>query len=306
MKIHFLNVGHGDMTLVEVCGKNILIDCYISEENYALDSIRKIFNNKIIDYLFITHLHDDHITGLEELVNDGFDIKNIFESGYREKDSKQKVYKYALDLFRKKSAIKLVASEEKINLDPDFSFYCYNSNNGMNDIHYNSLVIKIEENNHSILFAGDTNCEVWQEEIIPNFRYCINADILHASHHGSRSFFYCNNDEPNEVFSYKEHMKAIAPFYTIISAKRKDDVEEDWPPHNDAVELYKKYTKKSVLITGEEDNITLDLDEDIYNISETEKNLLTNDSITSQFDFVPEEYPFVTISKHSKPWCLYG
>ena len=88
MKIHFLNVGHGDMTLVEVCGKNILIDCYISEENYALDSIRKIFNNKIIDYLFITHLHDDHITGLEELVNDGFDIKNIFESGYREKDSK--------------------------------------------------------------------------------------------------------------------------------------------------------------------------------------------------------------------------
>ena len=53
MKIHFLNVGHGDMTLIQTKEKNIMIDCCVSE-NKDLSNILKIFSNKIIDYFFIT------------------------------------------------------------------------------------------------------------------------------------------------------------------------------------------------------------------------------------------------------------
>ena len=63
--------------------KNILIDCNITEDNEALKQINDVFDNKIIDIFIITHLHKDHMQGIKTLLDDGFEIKNIYESGFR-------------------------------------------------------------------------------------------------------------------------------------------------------------------------------------------------------------------------------
>ena len=273
MKIHFLNVGHGDMTLIQTKEKNIMIDCCVSE-NKDLSNILKIFSNKIIDYFFITHLHDDHIRGLKKIIEAGFNIKQVFESGYRDENNNEDTYKYAVKFLKDKSALKLTASSYKINKDDDFSIYCYNSNNEKEeDIHYNSLVLKFEENGKSVLFTGDSNCEVWQNEIMPNFEDFIKSDILHASHHGSRTFFFCNGGDEKTIEPYEEHIKKITPLYTIISAKNNDEKQENWPPHEDAIELYKNYTEKELYITGEDGNITFELSDSCCNIFGYEQNI---------------------------------
>ena len=45
MKAYFINVGHGNMSLVKTDNKNILIDCNITNDNDALKQINEVFDN---------------------------------------------------------------------------------------------------------------------------------------------------------------------------------------------------------------------------------------------------------------------
>lgn len=61
--------------LLEIDGKRILIDCGLaqgekSEEDINWDSF--LYNPKIIDILFITHAHVDHLGRIPKLVHEGF------------------------------------------------------------------------------------------------------------------------------------------------------------------------------------------------------------------------------------------
>lgn len=84
--ISFLNVGQGDSSLIKLPnGTNMLIDCKLNEglltwfENQLpIDDDE----NRILDYLVITHPHEDHIKGIGDLGN-RIKINNIWESGHR-------------------------------------------------------------------------------------------------------------------------------------------------------------------------------------------------------------------------------
>lgn len=275
MKVHFLNVGHGDMTLIETDNLNFLIDCNISNENdSAYKHLEETFNNKVIDYLIVTHPDHDHIRGLKILVENGFDIKNIWESGFRKDESEEvtDAYKYFLKLAQDKSAVTLKASSKIIPLIyNDIDIYCFSSqSDSKKDIHFNSLVLKFDFGGKSVLFTGDSNCEAWKNKIIPTIdNTLLEVDILHASHHGSRTFFYENGGQSREEEKpYEYAIDEINPNYTIISGcSDEDKPNEDWPPHDDAVELYTKKTSStgSVYITGNEDNIMFEIESgDIY------------------------------------------
>ncbi|MDR1168955.1 MAG: MBL fold metallo-hydrolase [Heliobacteriaceae bacterium] len=306
MKVHFLNVGHGDMSLLEVDGKKVMVDCCATDENDALSYVRKVFTDKVIDYLIITHPHSDHIKGLKDLVDDGFEIKQIYESGYRDNDNDEEVYKYAIKLFNEKSAKKLKASGNKVNTDYGFDIHCLNSNNDNGYIHYDSLVIKITENGKSVLFTGDSNCEVWKEKIMPAYSNQIGSDILHASHHGSRTFFFCASEEPKEDKPYKEHITGIVPYYTVISSKSNEEKQEDWPPHEGAVEIYTDYTEKKIYITGEKGNVVFELNEEscsVENLTFNEDSMRIVDGRylrpqTTSVNNINSNYPTTSKSKY--------
>lgn len=289
MKVHFLNVGHGDMTLIEVAGKNILIDCNITEDNKALEKIFKVFPNKVIDIFILTHLHKDHMTGIQMLVDNGYKFEKIYESGFRYSSdndkSKDDLYKSVVEFLEKNNVAKLKASENPFekNDEKNFEMYCLNSCSEHQEdedfsIHYNCLVIKITENGKSVLFTGDTNREVWENLITRNYSDLLKEDIsiLHASHHGSRTFFYsCGKNEEDED-AYTGHLEKITPEYTVISAKSNEEKREDWPPHEDAIKLYKKYTEKSVEETSEEDVLVFEINKYCCNIHESSSKMMLN------------------------------
>ena len=86
MKIVFLDVEQGDSTLVMLeDGTSILVDCNFTDDNITKIK-RYLSENKlspdVIDALFITHPHEDHIRGIGKLYEE-FEICSIYESGHR-------------------------------------------------------------------------------------------------------------------------------------------------------------------------------------------------------------------------------
>ncbi len=293
MKAYFINVGHGNMSLVKTDNKSILIDCNITNDNDALKQINEVFDNKIIDIFIITHLHKDHMQGINALIDDGFEIKNVYESGFRysaDNDcAKEDLYKEVVKFLDDYNAEVPEPSTNAFVKDGDLNLYCLNSfrNTDIEDeniaIHYNCLVIKIEESNNSILYCGDTNREIWEDEIADEFKHLLETNILLASHHGSRTFFFNNGKNSDDEDAFEEHIENIIPEYTIISAKNNDEKKEGWPPHEEAINLYKKYTKESVEITGEKDTLIFELNDNGVVQGKHLRNSSINESIAGLY-----------------------
>lgn len=280
MKINFMNVGEGDMTILEIEEKIILIDVNISSrDDEVYKKLKQVARNGIIDYLIVTHPHSDHIKGIN-IINEDFEIKNIWESGFRFKNGEDEDYQNFINLIEKKGSKQLKASKEKIEFpNENVEIYCLNSknNNVQEDNpdgpHYNCLVIKLIYKNVSILFTGDSNWKVWSERILDTYGNLIDSDILHASHHGSRTFFLLESEEHDAKHNV-EHLENIEPRYTIISAwteeEKKKAGKPDFPPHEDAIDLYEEYTTEDggVYITGNEGNIIFDIEENNIELDE--------------------------------------
>jgi len=284
MKIHFLNVGHGDTTLVDFDGVYMLIDCKISSKNdAAYKYIDKVIPKpqdkdakKKLDYLVITHPDKDHITGLD-IIDENFEIGEIWESGFRRSEDEEECAEYEifLELIEKITTKQLSAGSNKLSFPIDkVEAYCLCSkSNDDDDIHYNSLVLKFVEGNKSIIFTGDSNCEAWKNKVVKYYKSLLDADILHASHHGSRSFFFEEGQDKDEDEPYTDGLEAISPVYTVISGCDSDDKEkEDWPPHDDAVALYEEYTSSDggVYITGKDGNLVFELTGDEIKFDESD------------------------------------
>jgi len=71
-------------------------------------------------------------------------------------------------------------------------------------IHEQSGVIKFTYKEKSILMTGDSDKKAWVDHITNYYNDCLNADVLSASHYGSRSFFKNGEDDENP---FTDHIK---------------------------------------------------------------------------------------------------
>ena len=185
LQIYFFNVGQADCILVRNNGKNMLIDAGDNEDGPLLVKyIKKLGINKI-DYLIGTHVHEDHIGGMDNIIKE-FDIGEIYIP-YTTNKSKRKFYEDVINEVKqkelsinyKKVGDKFELGEAKCeiksidNSDPTSS----------SKINSTSIVIQMEANNNKYLFMGDaeddveTNSKITWEDI----------DVLKVGHHGSNT-----------------------------------------------------------------------------------------------------------------------
>ena len=280
MKIHFINVGHGDMTLIDFGGVFMLIDCKISStDDEAFKYIEGVISSpkesikKIIDYVVVTHPDADHVKGLD-IINENFQIGVIWESGFRRSEDADESPEYDvfLEVLGKADSTQLKASSSKLSFSLDgVEVYCLcTKSNEDDEAHYNSLVLKLVSGEKSVIFAGDSNCEAWKNKVVKDYVSMLDADVLHASHHGSRSFFFEADDQDREE-PYIEGIEGVSPDFTVISGcDPKDKVKDDYPPHDDAIELYEDYTDKGggVYITGKNGTLVLEIGEGTVELME--------------------------------------
>ena len=77
LNIFFLDVGQADSSLIVYNDMSMLIDAgNINDGNLILEGIKKLGLNDI-DYIIGTHIHEDHLGGLKDIVK-GIDVGKIY------------------------------------------------------------------------------------------------------------------------------------------------------------------------------------------------------------------------------------
>jgi beta-lactamase superfamily II metal-dependent hydrolase len=70
LRVYFVDVGQGDGSLIITpSGKTIVIDCNTGYGEETLKILNENGYSNTIDYMIATHYHEDHIGGLDEIIN---------------------------------------------------------------------------------------------------------------------------------------------------------------------------------------------------------------------------------------------
>lgn len=199
MKVHFIDVGQGDSTLITCGDHSMLIDTGDDSKGTTIQNYLKKQKVENLDYLILTHPDADHIGGAPVIITK-FNINKVFMSDY-EKDNKtyQKLIQ-ALDNKQLKYSTPKVGSQyflgtAKITILAPNAEY-----DNPND---SSIALSIQNGNNKFLFTGDAS-ESAEEDIVKN-NDDISADVYKAGHHGSK------------YSTSKFFFKAVNPKYAVIS-----------------------------------------------------------------------------------------
>jgi competence protein ComEC len=279
-EVHCTNSGQGNSIALRLPDDAFMvvdIDCsddtpvdpvsYLKElvpEEYDADEERYI---RRLACAAVTHPHQDHISGLKSLVESGFVFDEVWESGHRLSEDQAKDnpayedYLGVIEEYKAKGKVKKpTAASGKWREDfHGTEISCLGPSKHLNAadaddtsreaIHNRCLILRIATDEMSVLLPGDSAVNQWRDRIMPNFdEGVLEADVLVASHHGSRTFF----KEDEEDDPYEAAIDAISPNYTLISVGKDNDYDH---PHKDALKLYQEYTGDGVAQTKIEGSI---------------------------------------------------
>jgi len=201
LSVIFFDVGQGDASLLKLPGKQtVLIDG--GPDNSVLRGLGKHipFYQRRLDLIIVSHYHDDHVTGLIEVLN-RYMVKKIIFLANSPTSKISEIFLLAAE--QKRIPIIFLTSSARINFSNDCSLFLLNplvfaipaDDN-------NSLITKLDCHQTKYLFSGDSNSKV--EKALIASKQDWRADVLKASHHGSIT-------ANSETF-----LQTVAPNFLII------------------------------------------------------------------------------------------
>ena len=243
LKVSFLDVGQADAILVQVDNENMLIDAGNNNDGANLVTYLKGQNIDKFKYVVGTHAHEDHIGGLDNVINN-FDVEHFFMPNVLHTT---KTFEDVIDA---------LASND-VNYEVPKKGSTYDLGEAKLDILYigtdqenlnnTSIVIKLTYKNVKFLFMGDAEKEVEKKLLNKDNK----ADILKVSHHGS-------NTASTENF-----IKKVNPSYAVITAGKDNTYKL---PSKAVINLLKKY-KAEILRTDKQGTIIFTSDGESINYS---------------------------------------
>jgi competence protein ComEC len=248
LKVHFIDVGQADSILVQTpSGKTMLIDAGNNADGNAVVSYIKSQGIKKIDVLVGTHPHEDHIGGMDTVVN-SFDIGKIYMP---RATTTTKTYEDVLTAISRKG-LKITAAKggQTIDVDPAIKADVLAPNSSTyDDLNNFSVVLKLTYKNTSFLLAGDAE-DISEQEMV-NKGYNLKADVLKVGHHGSDS-------STTPAF-----LKAVSPKYAVISVGRGNDYGHPAPATltklaSAGIEIYRTDEAGTIIATSDGNTIRLD------------------------------------------------
>jgi len=186
LEVDFLDVGQGDAILIKSpFGQNILIDG--GPDGSVLEELSDNlpFWDRQIDLMILTHPHDDHVTGLIDVLK-RYKVKKILFTGvvhdapnYLEWLSEVKQKKISLMIIDRPQTIKL---GEDCNLEILFPLDSLVGRE-VENLNNSSIVARLVQSDKKFLFMGDA--EVEEENALLASGVELSAQVLKVGHHGS-------------------------------------------------------------------------------------------------------------------------
>ncbi len=238
----FLDVGQGDSILVQKGDIQLLIDGGPDEKIlYELSKYVPIYDRKI-EYILLTHPHDDHLVGLLEVL-ERYDVGEIL---YYPVCYDNENYRYLLqnyDNFREigqGDTIRLkdmeievlwpVLNKKEKGCVPQF-------NNNLNN---DSLVLSFEFLGKKFLLMGDIEMEA-EDVMLRDGLVDGEYNVLKAGHH-------CSSSSSSETF-----LKMVSPELAICSAGEANSFGH---PSSETLQNFSEYNVQ-YLVTYEKGNIQI-------------------------------------------------
>ena len=193
LQVHFLDVGQADAALLQYKGQHMLVDTGDVDGRPALVQKLKEKGVHTLDVVLISHPHGDHLGGMAALF-DQFHVKQIYDNGQA---SRTAMYKnYMKNIARKKISYKALKRGDKIAFAGDVVCYVlWPSADGAAEdavsesgqTNNQSVVCKVSFGRFSVLFTGDAQRETEEQLLRHVRRKDLQATILKAGHHGSKT-----------------------------------------------------------------------------------------------------------------------
>ncbi len=193
--VDYIDVGQADSILLRNKDKTMLIDAGTNEQGKNVVSFLKEEGISKIDYLIGTHPHEDHIGGLDDVINN-FDIGKIYMP---KRETTTKTFKDVLSAIKNKNlTITQPKKGEIIDLGQAKCEFMTEPIIDDDNINLSSLTLRVEFGNNSFLFMGDAEKQNEKTITWPK------TDVLKVGHHGS------------DTSSSKEFLEQVNPKYSII------------------------------------------------------------------------------------------
>lgn len=214
---HFVDVGQGDCTMAIANESVIVVDCGPGDRARETCAYIESYTDTI-DYLVLTHPHEDHIGGAQLLLSE-VKVKNVIMS---DATTDTKVFDDLLCALDEKNVNVIEAKAGSSYKAGDLELTILTPLCELESLNDYSVVSRISYKDTSVMVTGDV--EHNSERLITEeySRSEIRSDILKISHHGSKTS------------NLKSFVEAVDPEYAVAQCGENNSYGH---PHWEVVQL---------------------------------------------------------------------
>lgn len=207
LHVYLLNVGQGDAILLKTPeNQYLLFDG--GGNNLVLNELGRVLpaNQRVLDYLFLTHPHADHVGGLPAVL-ENYNVGEVYQTGVLHTSAD---YLRFLELLKEKNIPSyIVKGAESFELSGgvgvELLFPLSNfSGQKVDNLNLTSIVARVSYQGQSIVLMGDAEIPV-EGEILNNkkdYLESLSAGLIKIGHHGSKTatgFEWLNAVKPTQA-----------------------------------------------------------------------------------------------------------
>lgn len=215
LEVSFIDVGQADSIILENDGHYMLVDAGNNEDGDKLVSYFKEKNIETFDYVVGTHPHEDHIGGLDNIINN-FNIENFYMPDVI---TTTMTFEEVLDALENKNIELTIPKEnDTFNLGDVSIKVLYVGDESESDLNDTSIILKVIDQNVSFLLTGDASLKIENSISTSDLK----STVLKLGHHGS------------VTSTNQELLEKISPQYAIVSAGINNQYGH---PHDEVINL---------------------------------------------------------------------
>ena len=199
LKVYFLDVGQADSILITDNGETMLIDAGNNADGVGVVDYLKEKGITTIDYLIGTHPHEDHIGGLDDVINN-FNVGKVIMPDVA---SGTKTYRDVISAEESKNLTNTFPQVGAVYTLKYAKFEVLSPSEIYSDTNENSVVVRLTYGKESFLFCGDA--DFTDEADMEAAGFPLKSDVIKIGHHGSATS------------SSAEFLQDVKPKFAVIS-----------------------------------------------------------------------------------------